>query len=54
MKFRCSLRNFDASTADTSTLRAPKGVTSAAGANAYARRLAASPTPTERKQFYVK
>lgn len=30
----------------TSTLSAPRGVTSVAGANAYAAKLAASPAPT--------
>lgn len=39
--------NFEASTAATRTLNAPSGVTKAAGAKAYASRLAASPIPTE-------
>lgn len=45
-KFSFSLRYLDANTADTSTLRAPSGVTSDAGANAYATKFAASPIPT--------
>lgn len=36
----------DANTADTRTLNAPSGVTSDAGANAYATKFAASPIPT--------
>lgn len=51
MIFRFSLRNFEASTAATNTLNAPSGVTNAAGAKAYARRLAASPMPTETNTF---
>lgn len=46
IKLSFSLRNFEESIAATSTLRAPSGVTSAAGANAYASRFAASPIPT--------
>lgn len=34
IKFSFSLRNFEDSTAATNTLRAPNGVTKAAGANA--------------------
>lgn len=54
MKLSFSLRNFEESTAATRTLSAPNGVTSAAGANAYARRLAASPMPTNRNVSLVK
>lgn len=44
-----SSRNFEERTAATNTLKAPNGVTNAAGAKAYASRLAASPTPTKTK-----
>lgn len=46
-----SLRYLEDSTADTITLNAPKGVTSEAGANAYAAKLANSPIPTENIQI---
>lgn len=36
----------------TSTLNAPRGVTSVAGANAYAAKLAASPAPTRTYQHH--
>lgn len=51
MKLSFSFRNLDDNTAATRTLSAPKGVTRAAGANAYARRFAASPIPTETKMY---
>lgn len=54
IKLSFSLRNFDERTAATITLRAPNGVTSAAGVNAYANRFVASPTPTEIKEYYIK
>lgn len=47
IKLSLSRRNLEESTAATNTLKAPSGVTNAAGAKAYARRLAASPIPTE-------
>lgn len=37
----------------TSTLRAPRGVTRVAGANAYAAKLAASPAPTIKGQEHI-
>lgn len=46
IKLSFSLRNLEDSTAATNTLNAPKGVTNAAGANAYASKFAASPMPT--------
>lgn len=51
---RFSLRNFEESIAVTKILKAPNGVTKAAGANAYAKRLAASPIPTVDKKNLVK
>lgn len=45
-KFNLSLRYLEANIADTRTLSAPNGVTSDAGANAYAIKFAASPIPT--------
>jgi len=45
-RFNFSLRYLDANTADIRTLKAPNGVTSDAGANAYATKFAASPIPT--------
>lgn len=47
MIFSFSSRKFEASTAATKTLKAPNGVTNAAGVKAYASRFAASPMPTE-------
>lgn len=47
-RFNFSLRNLEAITAEMITLRAPKGVTKEAGAKAYAAKLAASPSPTEK------
>lgn len=49
-RFKRSPRNFEARTAATKTLNAPKGVTSEAGANAYAAKFAASPIPTRGKK----
>lgn len=46
IKLRRSFRNLDDKMAATRTLRAPSGVTSDAGAKAYATKLSASPTPT--------
>lgn len=45
-KLSFSFRNFEAITDVTKTLKAPKGVTREAGANAYAAKFAASPIPT--------
>lgn len=45
-RFNLSLRYLDVNIADTRTLNAPNGVTSDAGANAYAVKFAASPIPT--------
>ena len=41
-----SCKKYDPKTAPINTLRAPRGVTSIAGANAYAAKLATSPTIT--------
>lgn len=49
IKFNFSLRNFEERIAETRILKAPSGVTNAAGAKAYAKRLAASPIPTVKK-----
>lgn len=45
-RFSFSLRYLEANTADTKTLKAPNGVTSDAGAYAYATKFAASPMLT--------
>ncbi|GBP22781.1 Probable RNA-directed DNA polymerase from transposon BS [Eumeta japonica] len=49
IKLSFSFKNREANIAATKTLNAPNGVTNAAGAKAYANKLAASPTPTEIK-----
>lgn len=48
-KFIRSFKYLDAKTAETNTLNAPNGVTSDAGAKAYAAKLASSPIPTRKK-----
>lgn len=44
-----SCKNFVANTAATNTLNAPRGVTTEAGAKAYAAKFEASPIPTAQK-----
>jgi hypothetical protein len=47
--FRFSFKYLFANIADIKTLKAPKGVTSEAGAKAYAQKLAISPIPTSKQ-----